>query len=148
VQLPCCNCVSPLHLRVNVDRTTLCFCAILDHGIPSLDAKVTHSASASCNPIALCCSVAAMIEVFWWFSALRKSAHYAHRHGTEVSQKCLITVLSEIGFHQVQLHSGVRHNTSRDHDAPLSRSGTSVDLLAHVQSRAQHFSTRKIHPSI
>jgi hypothetical protein len=67
---------------------------------------------------------------------------------TEVSQKCLITVLSEIGFPQVQLNSGVRHNTSRDHDAPPSRSGTSVDLLAHVQSRAQHFSTRKIHPSI
>lgn len=74
--------VSPLYVRVNVDCTTLCFAAILDQGISSLDAKVLHSASASSNPIALWCYRVESTEVFWWFGALRESAHCAHGHGS------------------------------------------------------------------
>jgi hypothetical protein len=73
--------VLPLYVRVNVDRTILCFSAILDYGILSVDAKVLHSESASSNPIALCCYGAEIIEVFWWFGAFRESAHCAHGHG-------------------------------------------------------------------
>jgi hypothetical protein len=63
--------VSLLHVRVNVDRTAPCFAAILDHGISSSDAKLSHSMGASCNPLVLCCCGAETIKVFWWFGALR-----------------------------------------------------------------------------
>ena len=71
-------------MRVNVERTTPCFSAILDYGILSPDAKVSHSASASFNPIALRCCRVEIIEVFWWFGASRESAHHAHGHGSAV----------------------------------------------------------------
>ena len=69
-------------MRVNVKRTTLCFAAILDYRILSLDAKVSHSLRASSNPIALRCCRVKIIEMFWWFGASRESAHHAHGHGT------------------------------------------------------------------
>jgi hypothetical protein len=74
-------------VRVNVNYITLCFCAILDYRILSLDAKVLYSISTSCNPIALCCCLAVMIIVFWWFGASRESAHHAHGHGSEVEHQ-------------------------------------------------------------
>ena len=53
------------YVRVNVERTTLCFSAVLDQGISSLDTKVSHSLRASSKPIALWWCRAEIIEEFW-----------------------------------------------------------------------------------
>jgi hypothetical protein len=59
-----------------------------------------------------------MIEVFWWFGALRKSAHYAHGHGKlakasipaqdSVSQRRLIRTALLLGTSNAIVRTQVR----------------------------------------